>query len=114
MTPRQKHEAAVKAAGFTALAEQHETIVRTEVGTTSIQSIDMVITQVSSEVAKSLGIDLQIEEACNLTLSLSALGYRPRVRGHFVVDNQKWFVKVAPPFGGADVVKLVLHRRTTA
>lgn len=112
MTPRQKHESALKGAGFEALAEEHETRVRDSDGNVSTAAIPMAITKMTAETAQALGIDLQNQETLNVTLSLSALGYRPRVRNDFMLDGKKWQVKVAPSVG-ADVVKIGLVRRTS-
>lgn len=112
MTPRQKHNAALAGPGFSALAEEHETLVRDSDGNVSTVAIPMVLAKMTAETAQALGIDMQNQESLNATLSLSALGYRPRLRADFMIDGKKWQVKVAPPIG-VDVVKIGLVRRTS-
>ena len=111
MSIRSEHEQSLIDSGFGGLAEPHTTILKTIDGLVE-GSIDIAITQPKSEKMRSFGVDLRNQEAINITFSLSALGYRPRVGGRFPLDGKEWFVRSAPPHG-ADVVKITLARSTS-
>lgn len=109
---REQHNQALVSSGFGGLSEPHETQVRAADGTVTTEAIDIVVTKPSAERVAASGVDIRNQEVLNLTFSLSALGYRPRLNGSFLLDGGKWTVR-ALHSGGGDVVRITVSRSTS-
>jgi hypothetical protein len=112
LSVREQHNQALVSSGFGGLAEPHETQVRAADGTVTTEKVDIAVTNPSAERVVAFGIDTRNEEALNLTFSLTAIGYRPRLNGSFLLDGGKWKVRGLGS-GSGDVVRITVSRSTS-
>lgn len=109
---KDKHNRALVRTQFARLAGQYETEVRGVDGTVTIGVVDIVVTKPKADQVAVFGVDLRNEECLNLTLSLVALGYRPRMGGVFKLNGDEWRIRSVPHYTDA-VVRITVSRSTS-
>ena len=109
---RDKQNRALVRTRFARLSDQYETQVRDVDGSVSIGVVDIVVTKPKADQVAVFGVDLRNEECLNLTLSLVALGYRPRMGGTFMLNGDEWRIRSIPHYTD-NVVKITVSRSTS-